>query len=80
MPRIDLPEIPDDIVNKLTTLESTKAWIKRLETTATRLEESIQEIRTVLKFVVYPTYNKLTAEQMHQERIDKETRYGARNS
>jgi hypothetical protein len=80
VPRIDVPEIPDDIVNTLTTLESTKAWIKRLEAVALRLEEEIKEIRTVLKFVIYPTYNKLTAEQMHQERIDKDLRDGSRNS
>lgn len=67
MPRIDIPKIPDDIVNTLTTVESTLVWIKRLEGVERRLEEELSSIRAALRLVVYPTYNRLNKEQMSKE-------------
>jgi hypothetical protein len=63
MPRIYIPEIPDEIVNMLTSVESTLEWIKRLELAAKRLQEELKEIEMVLKFVVYPKYNALQKEE-----------------
>jgi hypothetical protein len=68
MPRIYVPEIRDDIVNELTTIESTLEWIKRLEIAKKRMEEELQQIRTVLKFVVYPTFDRLNKEKMLREK------------
>lgn len=66
MPRIYIPEIPDEIVNMLNTPESALEWIKRLEIVKKRLETELMEINCALKYVIYP---KLT--QFEREKIEK---------
>lgn len=62
MSRINIPDIPKDIVNHLTTIGSTLSWIEKLEKSQKRLEEELSEIKMVLKYVVYPKFTKLNME------------------
>jgi hypothetical protein len=64
MPRVYVPEIPDEIVNLLTTPESTLEWIKRLEVAQKRLEEELMQVKMVLKYVVYPKFNQFEKDKV----------------
>jgi hypothetical protein len=72
MPRIEIPIIPDDIINKLTTIESTLAWMQKLEKAQERLEEALDDIKGVLKYVIRPTFNKLNNEAYEEYSSKKE--------
>lgn len=67
MPRIQIPEIPSNIVNQLTTLESCLEWMRRLEQAKERLEKELTEITMVLKYVVGPKYNALNKDLLLRE-------------
>jgi hypothetical protein len=71
MPRIYIPEIPDNIVNLLTTPESILEWIKRLELAQKKLEEELSQIKMVLKYVVYPRFNASQREEMLKSNAEK---------
>jgi hypothetical protein len=68
MPRIDVPNIPDTLVNTLTTTESALCWIKRLEQAKKRLETELATITIALKYVVYPKLVKLEGEKIEKKK------------
>ena len=72
MRRIYIPEIPDNISLELTTIESTLEWLKRLEVAQKRLEKELEQIRMVLKYVIYPKFNQLNKEAS----MSDDERYG----